>query len=269
MARSASSLKSTEKTTWKHWRQLVSTISRWNALPLLHSAIGPGFVPPSSVWLFLIDSKVLIKLSSRRRITRTICVETTKIDGNSSFSAKSSCHFESRSSLHVSDLAALTIPKYHLQVHVYVYIKINATNSDDAWFQLKEIQRFPVLTTSWLLLPKYYKEKDIHKFPSLANSYPCSQYSQTSWFKKLYSQKVTGIQKSNLLFWIRPLNVHKIYMYTKCEYFLPTCSYPHKSRPYTVWCRVLSCRRSQSDYPVWTEPGTGLALLGEPSLHQE
>ena len=31
---------------------------------------------------------------------------------NSSFSAKSSRHFESRSSLHVSDLAALTIRTY-------------------------------------------------------------------------------------------------------------------------------------------------------------
>ena len=48
-------------------------------------------------------------------------IRDSKDTRDSSFSAKSSRHFESRSSLHVSDLAALTICLDHRKDHMIIY----------------------------------------------------------------------------------------------------------------------------------------------------
>ena len=68
----------------------------------------------------LMDSSEALTPNKKAGIvnSRLIEIRDSKDTRDSSFSAKSSRHFESRSSLHVSDLAALTISQ-----HAYIIYK--------------------------------------------------------------------------------------------------------------------------------------------------
>ena len=52
-------------------------------------------------------------------------IQDSKDTRNSSFSVKSSRHFESRSSLHVSDLAALTMQHWHSVIDEWSLYSVN------------------------------------------------------------------------------------------------------------------------------------------------
>ena len=59
------------------------------------------------------SSRLHLKVHDQHYDKFPIEIQDSKDTRNSSFSVKSSRHFESRSSLHVSDLAALTMQHWH------------------------------------------------------------------------------------------------------------------------------------------------------------